>query len=94
MKLVAKMLEARDREWFGENICHLIKSGNMLDGELMAQNFFMNEVNLKLDGNRTMVITLQHQRMRKKNTYFLKKRLNLGEFDHCTCKTSVFRLCR
>lgn len=69
MKLVVKMLEAKERERFYEYICFLLKRRNMLDEKFMAQDLFTNKVNVKLDmfcvkmeheivdkGNRTLVV--------------------------------------
>lgn len=69
VKLVVKMLEAKERKRFYEYICLLLKRRNMLDEELMAQDLLMNKVNVKLDmfcanieheivdkGNRTLVV--------------------------------------
>lgn len=69
VKLVVKMLEAKERERFYEYICLLLKRRNMLEEELMVQDLFTNKVNVKLDmfcanmeheivdkGNRTLVV--------------------------------------
>ena len=63
MKLVAKMLEALDKEWFSKYVCHLLKT-------------FTNEMNIELKmfctsmkyrivgkGDRTLVITPHYWRM-------------------------------
>ena len=70
MKLVAKILEALDKEWFSEYVSHLLKRGDILDGEFSVQDFFTNKMNIKVNmfctsmkyeivgkGDRTLVIT-------------------------------------
>ena len=39
MKLVVKILEALDKEWFSEYVSHLLKRGGILDGEFQFRTF-------------------------------------------------------